>query len=68
VGVSGALTPSHVAVGTVRVSPGMRIRLRPATPTQDGQLTLIGTFGSSDHPAVAYAGTIASWRYLAPWH
>lgn len=56
------------AVGTVRVSPGMRIRLRPATPTQDGQLTLIGTFGSSDHPAVAYAGAIATWRYLAPWH
>lgn len=54
------------AIGSVRVAAGLRLRLRPATPTQDGQITLIGTFGSSDHPSVAYAGAIASWRYLVP--
>jgi len=65
-GVNDVSVTHGYAVGTVRIEPGMTLRLQPSTPIQQGEVSLNGVFSSSSHPDVKYAGAIASWSYLPP--
>jgi len=62
-GANSAVVDRGYEIGTVQVAPGMTLQLQPATPTQDGQVYLKGTFVSSNLPKVDYAGAIATWPY-----
>jgi hypothetical protein len=53
-------------VGTVHIDPGLKVHLQPATPQQDGAVSLDGTFASSNLPHVVYSGAIATWSYQGP--
>lgn len=65
-GANDVVYAAGVTVGTVRINPGMTLHLQPATPTQQGQVFLQGTFASSNLPQVQYAGAIATWNYVRP--
>jgi hypothetical protein len=65
-GVNDAVLNQGSTVGTVHIDAGMTFHMQPATPLQDGNVVLSGTFSSSSHPDVKYAGAIANWSYLSP--
>jgi hypothetical protein len=62
-GANSAVVDRGYDIGTVQIAPGMTLQLQPATPTQDGQVYLKGTFASSNLPNVVYAGAVAIWPY-----
>ena len=63
-GANDVVVTEGFAVGTVRIQPGMTLHLQPASPTQNGEVYLKGTFASSNLPEVKYAGAIATWAYI----
>ncbi|MBV9773527.1 MAG: hypothetical protein JO040_06230 [Gemmatimonadetes bacterium] len=65
-GADSAVVTRSFASGAVRIDPGMILVFQPATPTQEGQVYLRGTFGSSNLPRVEYAGAVATWPYVRP--
>lgn len=65
-GANSVVVQEGFTVGTVSIQPGMTLHLQPATPTQDGEIYLKGTFASSNLPVVNYAGAIATWSYVQP--
>ena len=65
-GVDSAVVNRSFASGAVRIDSGMVLVFQPATPTQEGQVYLRGTFASSNLPRVEYAGAVATWPYVRP--
>ena len=62
-GANDVLVKQGYQVGTVRIRPGMTLRLEPATPVQLGEVFLRGVFRSSNHPRVRYKGALVGWTY-----
>ncbi len=62
-GANDVLVKQGYRVGTVRIRPGMTLRLQPATPVQLGEVFLRGVFSSSNHPRVRYKGALTGWSY-----
>ena len=65
-GVNDVTVLNGYHVGTVTIAPGMTLHLQPSTPVQLGDVNLVGTFSSTNHPDVKYAGALISWTYLPP--
>jgi hypothetical protein len=65
-GANSAVVTQGFNVGTVSIQPNLTLQLQPASPTQEGEVYLKGTFSSSNLPVVNYAGAIATWSYIQP--
>jgi hypothetical protein len=65
-GADSAVVDRSFASGAVRIDSGMVLVFQPATPTQEGQVYLRGTFASSNLPRVEFAGAVATWPYVRP--
>lgn len=63
-GANDVVVTEGITYGTVQIQPGMTLHLQPATPTQDGEVFLKGTFASSNLPEVKYSAAIATWGYI----
>lgn len=61
IGAQDVLILESFRVGSVEIRPGARLHLQPATPSQDGLVTLRGEFTSSNFPQVRFAGAILRW-------
>jgi hypothetical protein len=65
-GANRAVATQGYEVATVRIRPGMVMRLQPATPVQKGEVFLRGVFSSTNHPHVKFKGALATWNYVPP--
>ncbi|HKP86429.1 MAG TPA: hypothetical protein VJZ26_10045, partial [Blastocatellia bacterium] len=63
-GANDVVVNDGLTIGTVRIQPGMTLHLQPASPTQNGEVFLKGTFASSNLPEVKYSAAIATWAYI----
>lgn len=66
IGAQEIVTNRAFRVGWVEIESGARLRMQPATPTQEGAVSLDGKFASSNLPQVRFAGTILTWSYPPP--